>query len=197
MTADFKRHVVLSAAVHVGLIVFFVIASFVTHVKRKKEPHEIMTFIDVQASIPSPPALQTVEKVSIPEPPEPPETIPEPVKKKKKIEKSKKKIKRTDLKKKKPDTKLTPEQIKKMLASGIKPSDTARPATSDFAFSWYLALVRQTMHDAWAQPSDLAGQGLIALVSIRVERNGRISDWEMVRGPSRRRPLAPRATIRP
>jgi protein TonB len=195
MNPRFKRYVWISAGTHVGVILLVIIFSLVSHVRKKQKPHEIITFIDMEAGLPSLPAeVPVVDELPDPTPPEPepppepPKDIPEPPKeppkpKKKKIEISKKRVKRGDLPppKQKPKKKLSEAEIKKLLAAGIKPSNQARGSTTDFPFNWYLALVRQTMYEAWIQPSELSGNGLVSEVKIRVHRDGSISNRNLTR----------------
>lgn len=182
MRAQFRRYLLASTATHIGIVLLLIVTSLILTFRQKRKPYEIMTFIDVEAAL-SAPALQPVESIQVPEPPalEPPKDIPEATKKKKaEIKKSEKRIKRTETPAKPPPPNLTPEEIKKLLASGIKTSPTAQPmGTAEF--DWYMALVRQTMYDAWAQPSELAGRGLMTVVSIRVSRDGAVSGREMVK----------------
>jgi len=53
---------------------------------------------------------------------------------------------------------------------------------SDSPVAWYYAMVKQIMYEAWQQPSGLANAGNpTASVTIRVKRDGTISDWQMLR----------------
>ena len=53
---------------------------------------------------------------------------------------------------------------------------------SDSPLAWYYAMVKQIMYEAWQQPSGLANAGNpIATVTIRVKRDGTISDWQLMR----------------
>jgi TonB family protein len=52
----------------------------------------------------------------------------------------------------------------------------------DSPVAWYYAMVKQIMYEAWQQPSGLANAGNpITTVTIRVKRDGTISDWQMMR----------------
>ncbi len=54
--------------------------------------------------------------------------------------------------------------------------------SDEFPFAWYYALVRQTMYEAWDQPSDLAGKaGLMTEVTVRVLRDGTVTQRSMTR----------------
>ena len=53
---------------------------------------------------------------------------------------------------------------------------------ADSPVAWYYAMVKQIMYEAWQQPSGLANAGNpIATVTIRVKRDGTISDWQLSR----------------
>ena len=52
----------------------------------------------------------------------------------------------------------------------------------DSPVAWYYAMVKQIMYEAWQQPSNLANAGRpVAFVTIRVKRDGTITDWQMTR----------------
>jgi TonB family protein len=178
MSDLFKKYFRLTAVVHVAVVVIIILIPLVLDFIRRRKPHEIVTYVDLQTAIPEPVEAVPVEKVVEPPEPPPPEDIPEPPKetpkpKKKKIEISKKRVRRTAPEPEKPQ--LTPEEVKKLLASGIKTTD--KPVRVDTELpAWYYALVRQTLYEAWDQPSGVsASAGLVATVTIRVERNGRIT----------------------
>jgi TonB family protein len=174
-----QKSVKVSAIVHVSVVVVLVLVPLILNWReRRKTPHEIVTYIDIQAALPEPAQVVPVEEIKVPEPPK---DIPEPPKKKKKkIEKSKKKIKR-EAEKKPKQPQLTPEEIKKLLDAGVKPTQTSQVKADDLP-AWYYALVKQTMYDVWDQPSGLsATAGLMATVSIRVERSGRITRRSMIK----------------
>ena len=76
---------------------------------------------------------------------------------------------------------LTPEQIRDRLSCGLSAGPSA-PARDEFPFGWYFSLVKQTMYEAWVQPSGLsASSGLTVQVLIRVERDGTITRRQMVK----------------
>lgn len=169
-----------SFAAHVAVILSLIVFPAIMNFRMRKKPAEIITYVDLQnltvpVAAPEAPAVQPE-----PPPPEPPKDIPDPAPvKKKKIEISKKKIKREDAPApKKPE--LTPEEIRKLLAAGAKPSSLPGPEL-DLPV-WYFALVRQTMYDHWSQPGELAGAaGLMTRVLFRIHRDGSISRISMVR----------------
>jgi outer membrane biosynthesis protein TonB len=186
MDPRFRKRLYYTAMAHVGLILLAFAVALIGRV-RKKKPHEIVAVIDVQAAVEEKSTLQPVEKVEVPPPPEPeiPEPPPKPrpkLKKADEIEISKKRI-RQDQPRPKPKKKTpSPDEVRKLLESGIsKEQPTTRPV-SDSAIASYLALVRKTMYAAWDQPSELSGSaGLMTEATIRVHRNGTISQKEITR----------------
>ena len=57
-----------------------------------------------------------------------------------------------------------------------------RPDISNNAFADYLAYVRAIMYTAWRQPPALSGvSGLVTVAQIRIQRDGRIAQREIVR----------------
>ena len=143
---------------------------------------------------------QPEEKVAepVPEPePEPKELIQIPDKKKpdeKKKETSKIKVSTNKItkakskandKSKKPA--LTQAEIRQLLASGIPMGPggggqgVGTTSGEVSALSWYYALVRAQMYEAWDQPGGLSGAGLVTQVRIRVQRDGTITSRELAR----------------
>jgi TonB family protein len=171
MSDLFRRNFWVSASIHAGIVLVMVVIPLILSWRVRRKPHEIITYIDIQAAEPAPPSPMPEVK-----PPEPPKDIPEPPKRKK-IEKSKKRIKRED----KPEKKqMSPDEIKKLLDMGQKKPSRA-VASMDSLPAWYYALVRQTFYDAWDQPGSLsASAGLMTRVNIRVERGGGVSRRQMV-----------------
>lgn len=188
MNPRFRRYLVASSATHLTIIIVLLLGTLIFRFRKKPEPYEILAVMDVPALPQDVSVMQPVDKIDVPPPePETPKDIPEPpkekLKKKEEIKKSVKKIKRSDKPKPRPqpEKRLTPEQIRKMLAAGMKPGDTTRPRANDFPFDWYLAMVRQKMYAVWVQPSDLSSSaGLMTVVSIRVHRDGSVTRRKMV-----------------
>jgi TonB family protein len=186
MKKQFRRYLVASTATHLSIIVLLLVGSLLFHFRKKPKPHEIIAIMDVPAFSPDPSVMQPVEKVEVPPPPEEPRDIPEQkpkpkLKKTEEIKRSTRKVQRTAPPPPRSEKKLSPEEIKRMLAAGLKPADTTRAQTSDFPFDWYLAMVRQKMYAVWIQPSDLSSAaGLVTVVSIRVHRDGSVTDRRMV-----------------
>ncbi len=179
-----KKYVKVSAIIHGGIIALLIFIPLILDCRARKKPHEMITMIDLSAvPMDQPVATMPVEEIKVPEPPKD-IPVPKAKPKRKKIEVSKKKIKREDQPKpKKPQ--LSPEEIKKLLAAGVKPGKTRPPQAGDLP-AWYYALVRQAMYDVWDQPAGLsASAGLVTTVSIRVARNGRVLSRKMVKTSGR------------
>lgn len=195
----FWRNTLRSAAVHGVIVLALLIGSVASCVKRR-QPREITTFVDLQvepaaASQPAQPAPPEPEPepepasapAAIPEPepakPKPaPKPKPKPAPKPKPKPESKVAVSRKLVRRDQPAQpapKLTPDQIRNLLADGIK---RTAAAGGDAEFGWYLVLVRNAMYDAWNQPSTLAGRrGLTAQITLRVQRNGIISGRKLTR----------------
>ena len=187
MSDRFRRNVWISTAVHVTIVFAVVLYSLILSCSlRKPKPLEDITIVDLNSVVVDEPPLTPVEEITPPEPAKPPPPkpepapIPEPVKKKKKkIEVSKKKVKRAQDEKPPPKPKLKESDIKKMLDEAKITRGSKSPPT-DFPFAWYYALVREKMYSAWEQPSGLSASGLRALVSIRVHKDGSITQKKLV-----------------
>lgn len=171
MSDLFRRNLRISAAIHIAVILILTIVPAILSWRLRRKPHEMITYIDLQVVEPAPPGPPAVAP-----PPEPPKDIPEPPKKKE-IKKSEKKIKRPD---KKPP--LSQEEIRKLLGGDAKPAKRAgSPVDLGGLPAWYYALVRQMMYEAWNQPGGLAATpGMITRVTIRIERDGRITRRQQI-----------------
>lgn len=180
----FHRNLRRIALAHVVVVLILSILPIIRQCGDKKKPHEIVTFIEMAAPEPEP-VLTPVESLDLPEPepapapepkpaPPPPEPEPQPVKKKKIIQKSQKRIKRPTPDKP-PAPKLSDEDIRKLLENKIEQT-AARAPVNDPLPAWYYALVKQTLYEAWQQPSGNAlPPGVSASVEIRVQRDGSIA----------------------
>lgn len=186
MDERFRRSLKTSTIVHGIVLLAAIVAPLIFNWRTQRKKKEIVQFVEFTVALPENPAVKPVNEIRAPEPPKPkpeaPENdIPEPEKKAKpKIEKSTKKIKRDPPKPKTPP--LSEAEIRKLLAQGAKISDKTSIPTGDALLSWYYAVVRQTMYDAWEQPSGLGGMaGLTAEMEIRVSRDGTITRRRMTR----------------
>jgi TonB family protein len=185
MNDRFKRALTVSTAVHVGVILLVVVTPLLSNLLRPRRPKDI-TFIDMMASLPAMP-VAPVDVAPQPQPqPTPPQPAPpksEPVVKSSTAEKSKiktstNKVVRKDVPKQTASapvkSTLTPEQIKKVLDSGVKFTGLPGSATGEFSdLGLYYAIVQQTMYGAWQQPGTVA-RGQAAEVSMRIARSGAV-----------------------
>lgn len=182
MSDRFRHYLKLSAGWHAAIIFLILVVPLVLNWRFRHRKKEMIQFIDLSVAMPEIPAaaLEAVKQPELKPEPEPPKDIPDPESSKPKIQRSTKKITRP-----KPKTpQLTPEEIRKLLAAGAKISDKASYPTGEFPTAWYYALVRQTMYDAWNQPSGSAvPPGLVTEVTLRVQRDGTITSRQIT-GPS-------------
>lgn len=183
MDDRFRRSLKVSTIAHGVILLIAIIAPLVFNWRLRQKRKEIVSIVEFTVALPETPAPEPVRDFRAPEPPKPPPKpivpdIPEPAPKPK-VEKSQKKITRPPPKPQTPP--LSAEEIKKLLAKGAKISDkTSIPSDLD-SLSWYYALVRQTMYDAWTQPGGLArSAGIITKVEIRVQRDGTITRRRMI-----------------
>ena len=202
----FQRNLMRVAVVHVTALLVFLVLPFIQRLFIREKPVEEVMLIDLTVPLPDLPMLAEPapepepdvapepepEPEPIPEPPKEPVKKPEPEKPKPEPEKPKPKpekpkikistniVKRAVTPSPAPKPNLTPDEIRKLIASGIPVGRSGGATASEMSF--YYALVRATMYEVWEQPSSLAGAGLVSTVSIRVQRDGSISQRTMVRG---------------
>jgi len=205
MSRTFRHYLRVSAIWHAVIILLLIVVPLILNWRARRKPRELITFIDLQVALPSPPEVKPVEKIQAPPtPPKPPDKIPTPVplpppvktdipepeqpKPKPKVEVSKVRVKREAPPPPKPKTPpLSEEEIKRLLAAGAKISDRTTIPTEVQPSSWYYALVKQTMYDAWIQPGELSAKaGLAATVAITVQKDGTITARRMVAGSGNR-----------
>ncbi|MBU0678142.1 MAG: TonB C-terminal domain-containing protein [Verrucomicrobia bacterium] len=176
MTSGLPRHFKVVATVHFSLVAVLVVIHFAQRFLHRHEKHEMITYVNLSGDPVPPPTVVPVEEVKPPEPPPPPpKEIPQPPKKK--IEKSKKRVKKEPEK----QTRERPlPDLEKILRDTVEATQKFKESQEAIP-AWYFKLVRKTMYDAWRQPSSLASsQGLKAVISIRVNRDGSISRRELV-----------------
>lgn len=191
----------VSASLHGAIVAAFLILSLWRGCVRPPKPREIVTYIDVAAAAPPPEPPSVLEPLrEPPRPPEPRPTPPRPVPRdipeprpqptpppkppppRPRVEPSTQRVTRVQqppAPARRPP--LTADQIREQLARGLPASSASTSARDDFP-GWYFAMVRQTLYDAWLQPSGLsAASGLTVHVLIRVERDGTISRRQLVK----------------
>jgi TonB family protein len=188
MDERFRRSLKNSTIAHFVVLLIAIIAPLIFNWRTNKKRKEIVTIVEFTVALPEAAAPEPVREFRAPEPPKPPpkpvvpdipEPAKEPAKPKPKVERSEKKITRPAPKPQTPP--LSAEEIKKLLAAGAKISDKTSIPPDLSSLSWYYAVVRQTMYDAWTQPGGLArSAGIITKVEIRVQRDGTIIRRRMI-----------------
>ncbi len=206
MTPYFKRCLKFSSAFH-GVILLALVVSpfFFNWWQRRQEPREIVTFLSPADLLQPPPADEATPPDDAadeppPPPPDEPDDIPEPITEKpkptapaatpvptkpKEIQKGPRVQRPTPSAAKPKATSsakpLTPQEIANRLARGLPVTGPGTPTTDDLP-GWYYDLVRQTLYEAWAQPSGLsATPGNAVHATLRVGRSGNIISRRITR----------------
>lgn len=177
-TNSFGRAMGVSLAWHVGVVLLLAAMSLVRGCRTPPRPRETLAFIELVTPRPAP----FIERVDEPSPPrpEPPPPEPEPRWRPAPVQRSDRRITRTT----DPDPAPAPpplseEEIRRRLREAVAEAPPPPPRGDPLA--GYLAIVRQTMHEAWTQPSELtAAAGHRPVVRIRVQRDGRITARALV-----------------
>ena len=180
------RNTLISAALHIGVIVALILVS-TGSCRRARKPREITMIATLVNSVPPQPR-QASEPDQKPPPPKPPE--PKPVPPKDAIPEPKPKpptpkppapkppAPKPEPPKPKP---LSEAQLKDILNRSFKPSDLARalpPSTGQF--DWYYDQLREILYGAWLRPRSLSKHsGLVTVVVIRVFRDGTLGKREL------------------
>ncbi len=193
MKNPFYRNTIISAALHIGVVVALLLFSTGSCLRPRK-PREIKMMATLVGAVPpqpEPPKDDVPEpKPDKPQPAPPKDAVPEPKpeqpKPKPKPEQPKPKPKPEQPKPKpKPEQPkpkpLTERQLKDILSRSIKPSDLARSLPADSGrFDWYYDSLREIMYGAWLPPRSLSNRsGLVTVVIIRVFRDGSLGRREM------------------
>ncbi len=182
MSRQFNRTAKIVTGIHVGIV--FVLF-FHSGIMRLIEPKpEVM--VPIEFVVDTTPPMPDVSELLPPEPePEPeilpppvPQAIPEPAptpKPKRKIEKGRR-IKRNNAPESPPKKKLSAEEIQKLLDMGAKPSDHTSIPDED---TRCLAIIRDVLHSAWQQPSAEAAGDSIAVLRIKLGRDGSVRSSDL------------------
>lgn len=193
MEPRLKRNLILVAGAHVALILVLLVSHWISLLIHRHKPKEVVTYVDLTTMVPdkpmptAPPTPAPVVEEPPPAPePEPAAPTPKPAikPKKKKIEISKKRVRRSPDElppPRKPERPRTSaEDVRKMLSPVLSsPSNATR---NDFPFDWYISLVRRACYEVWEQPnSTTVRPGTVAVVSIRVYRDGAVREHQMIR----------------
>ncbi len=183
MNRELKHKGIISIAVHVALIIFLIIRSFISC--HRIDARNISPFIDLQMSGGAMP--KGGRGAAEPAATRQEDAFPEPAKKslKGQVEVSKKIVRHTGTNA--PKKRLSENEIKKMLGEGIASSVSPLPGVGSgtgtgggggtpVPFAWYYYQIKLAMYEAWQQPSSLIGKkGLVTTVEIRVQRDGQIT----------------------
>ncbi len=181
----FSRVFWVVAGIHITLILGAGLYSVIHRWLNRRPPPEVVTFVSLQTAEPIVEAAPPEPEPAPPTPPPPippppaPEAAPPPARRP--VEVSRERVRRPDppAPQPAPQPQLTPEQIRERLQSST-PRQTPRTAGSPDELSRYHALLHETIYRAWSQPSGVL-PGSRAVARIRVQRDGRISQREIIR----------------
>lgn len=136
----------------------------------RRQPRELVTFVSLENFVFDEPQVAPVPEP----PPPPPPVVPAQPRPRPPIERSTERVRRDPPPQ--PTPQLTADQIREQLAREVP---TTRVTTGPTADAWD-RMVFQTFHDAWEQPGAVSA-GTIAMVRIRVERDGRVTRRDLAR----------------
>ena len=187
MSQQFSRTLKVVTGAHVGIVLLLLFHSGIVRLFEPKPEMVIPVEFVVDVTPPMPEVDELLPPVAEPEPepePEPSALIPEPSpappkpKPPRKIEVSRKKITRSNAPKTPKKNPLSEEEIRKLLAAGAKPGDHTSIPDED---SRCYALIKNTLHAVWDQPSTAAAEGAEAELRITLDRDGRIRSSKLHR----------------
>ena len=124
--------------------------------------------------VPVPPPVR--DAIALPQPPKPPPKVPPKKTPRRKIEPSQRRVTRHGETER--QTKLSPEEIERLLAEGARPSDRTRIPDAD---ARGFARVRAAFYDVWVQPSRAEVGGLTAEAAIVFGTGGRVISGRLSR----------------
>ena len=128
----------------------------------------------VPAPVPVPPPVS--DAIALPQPPKTPPKAPPKTPPRRKIETSQRRVTRHGETER--QTKLSPEEIERLLAEGARPSDRTRIPDAD---ARGFARVRAAFYDVWVQPSRAEVGGLTAEAAIVFGTGGRVISGRLSR----------------
>ncbi len=190
MPETLRRGIIPSIVIHAIVFVAICVFGWVSLRPDKPKPIEILTDFTVAVPPPAEDKEQAKEETARPEPPKKDDIAVPEKKKPKRIEISKKKVTKTADKPrttvKPPPVKstvktppankfttkspLTPEEMKKLLDMGAKPSD--RTSIPDSENQRCAILIRDQIYAAWVRPDSEAVTGRAPVVSITLGPGG-------------------------
>lgn len=175
----FHRVFWIITAVHIGVLLGIIFFQSVRRWLTRRPLPEVVTYVSLQTAAPESPPVADPEPVA-PEPPPPaPAPTPTPTPRPR-IEPSRERIRRPDAPPPTPTPRLTEEQIREQLADAVPRPSTPTRAPQGDEMARYHSLMHQTLYRAWSQPTSIL-PGLTVEVRIRVQRDGRITQREIIR----------------
>lgn len=192
----FRRGLKVSTVVHLTVLVLLALWPLINRLLHPPKPPELITFIDLVAGNPAPPApVVKEEKPPDPKPeptppkpePEPEKPIPDPAPRpdKPKIKVNTNRIvRKADVVTPKPKAPtLTKAQIERMLNENVRFTSTGGRSGGDpSALASYYSQVREAMYGAWRQPSGVGASGIRTQVRIKIMRSGVVMSRVKVTG---------------
>lgn len=182
MSVEFKRTLIVMTGIHLAVVLIIFFVGVFQRLTDHSATQEITTFVSIADP---PPVMRTIEEPVAPpelEPVPAADPKPPPPKEKKKITLSKKKVNRPSNSKPEPlpQKPSAANQISQQLENLKKTKSSSK---TDFP-RWYYAHVRQVVFASWGDEkpsSDMVMQGAVAIVSITVDRSGRITNRRLQR----------------
>jgi TonB family protein len=182
-----RRSFVFSTTVHAVVLLLIVVVPAITRLIHRPRPKDIMMvdLLNALPALPVPAPQEAVTETKTTPEPAPKEKIPE-IAEKPKIKINTNRVKRATVQQAPPSKKppLTAAEIRKLLSAGIPQGGSGGGGGGGEAdaMTWYYALVRATMYEAWEPPSAATTMGLQVQVMIRVQRDGTITERTLRRG---------------
>ncbi len=180
----FRRTLWRTAMVHALLIGGLLIYSGVRRWLQRRAPREPpTTFVALHTPAASEPAHAPAAEPAPPPPPQPeappPPPPPPPTPR---VQRSTERVRRDPTPAPTPEPRLSPEEIRRRLEQSLPDSrPTPAGASTADARARYYALIQETFYRAWTQPTTIM-PGQTATVRLRVQRNGTVSQREIVQG---------------
>ncbi|PZR72596.1 MAG: hypothetical protein DLM73_12995 [Chthoniobacterales bacterium] len=146
---------------------------------------------EIQLPSPTPTSKPTVTPTALPKSsPKPtpkktatPKATPKPSPKKQATPPEKKSEKRHEDKKEAPKVSVSKKPSDTAVDGGLTNSTAGDGATRNAEFAWYGAMLHDRFHKEWDQPKSVVAMGakMSAVVKIRIEKDGRVSKFAIVK----------------
>ncbi len=172
----FRRYLGMVTAMHVLLIGGAFLVGAIRNWWRPARPIDPPVFVTLHAMQPEAPPAPVAEPAPAPVEPPPPTPAPTP---RPRVEPSRERVRRDPAPT--PQPTLTPEQLRQRMEQAVSPATpVAASSREPDEVARYQALIYQTFYRAWDQPR-IHLPGALAVARIRVQRNGQISQREVIR----------------